>query len=70
MRAVGARPELRVKLASHHKGVVSKLADLHQLPLWRETAENHPRLLQCLPKIVIELEAMAMALIYHLLPIG
>ncbi len=67
---VGTRPEFRVKLAPHHKGVVPKLADLHQIPLRGETAENQTRALQCLSKIIIELEAMAMAFIDHLLPVG
>jgi len=50
-----------MKLGTNKEWMVRNLNRLHQLPIWRNAGEDHPRLLKSLPVTVVELIPMAMA---------
>src|SRR3989441_2533560 len=70
VRTVRARAELRVELARDKPRVVGQLDDLDQASVGREPAEHHAPLAHHLTIFVVELEAMAVALVHDLLSIG
>src|SRR3954466_14040658 len=70
MRAVGPRLELGMELGADHPGVIRHLGDLHQPPVGRKAAENQPLRRQPLPIVIVELEAMAVALENDRLAVG
>ena len=62
MDPVGAALELRVELGAHEEGVLRQLHDLHQMSVGGEARQQHPGLLQLLPVVIVELEAVAVPL--------
>src|SRR5712664_596688 len=70
VRAVRSRAKLGVELGRHEPGVVGQLDDLHQAPVRRHAAENHPRLTERLAVLVVELEAVAVALVHDLFTVS
>src|SRR5437870_3240455 len=56
-------PELRLKLCGEKPGMMLELHNFHQAAVRREPAEHQPVLGQLLPIGVIELVAVAMALL-------
>src|SRR5437868_3099238 len=69
VRAVGSRAKLRVELARDKPGVVGQLDDLDEPSIGRHAAEHHARFAHHLAVLVVELEAVAMALVHDLFPI-
>ena len=69
MRPVRPRPELRMELAGHEPRMVRELDDLDETAVWRDAAEDHPGLAEHLAVLVVELEAMAVALVHDLLAV-
>src|SRR6266567_6645682 len=67
VRPLGPAAQLRVELAGHEPRVVGQLDDLDEPAVRREAAQDEARLLQHLPVLVVELEAVAVALVDHLL---
>src|SRR5581483_2198123 len=65
MRPVGAAGEFGMELAADHEGMIGYLRDLDQPPIRAEAAEHHPGLLEGRPEVIVELEAVAVAL-HHL----
>ena len=61
--AVGTALELGVELDSHKEGVAGDLHRLHQTTVGRLTAESQPSHLQLGPVLVVELIAVAVALV-------
>src|SRR5712664_3110376 len=61
--AVRSRAELRVELARDEPRMVGQLDDLHQSTIGRHPAEHHPRLAERFAVLVVELEAVAVALV-------
>jgi hypothetical protein len=50
--------------------VVGQLDDLDEPAVWRDAAEDHARFAHGFTVLVVELEAVAMALVNHLLAVG
>ena len=67
---IGARLELGVELGAQVEGVIAQLDDLHQAVIGREAAEDQPVGGEQLAEFIIELEAMAVPLVDHRLPVG
>ncbi len=65
MGARGTALELGVELATHVPRVAAQLQDLHQLAIRGDTTDAQPVPLQSLPILVVELEAVAVALVDH-----
>ena len=62
--AAGSGTKFRMKLTAYHPGMIGKLADFHKLFIRREVAVHHAGFRQCGAKIIVELVAMSMTLIY------
>src|SRR5581483_11973394 len=67
VRPVGPRAELGVELARDEPGVARELDDLDEPSVGRQAAEYEPGLAQRLAVLVVELEAVAVALVHDLL---
>src|SRR5579872_1645384 len=70
VRPVRPGAELGVELARHEPRVLRQLDDLDQSPVGRHAAEDHPVLVHHLAVLVVELEAMAVALVDDFLAIS
>ena len=67
---LGPALELRMELDAHMEGPVPDLHCFHQAAIRRGAAEHQPRIHQRLAIVVIELIAVPVALVNHLLPIA
>ena len=70
MRCQRARLELRMELAGQEPRVVLQFHDLHELAVWGQTGELQPRLCKGLVVVLVELVAVAVALVDFRLSVG
>src|SRR5450759_4862570 len=70
VRAVGPRAELWMELACDKPRVIRELDDLDQPSIGRHAAEHHTRVAHHLAILVVELEAMAVALVNDLFAVS
>ena len=68
MGPVGPGFQLRVELHPHKPGVAGQLHHLHQLPIGGQPGQDKTGPGDCLPEVVVELVAVAVALADLLCP--
>src|ERR1700720_19255 len=70
VRLPGAREELGMELTGHEPRVIGQLDDLHELLLGPDAGDAQPVLLELGQIVVVDLVAMAVALLDQSLPVG
>src|SRR5260370_14736503 len=70
VRAVGSGSKLGMELRSYEPGVVRQLDDLDKAPVRRHAAEHHPGFAERFAVLVVELEAVTVALVHDLFAIS